>query len=63
MLEIKKYLINNLLTRKNVEFINVFSIIDKHQECLPLISIKTHEPNVKHFSWVSFFRNVEGELT
>lgn len=63
MLEIKKYLINNLLTLKNVEFINVFLIIDKHQECLPLNSIKTHEPNVKHFSWVSFFRNVESELT
>ncbi len=63
MLEIRKYLTNNLLTRKNVEFINVFLIIDKHLECLPLNSIKTHEPNVKHFSWVSFFRNVEGELT
>lgn len=40
-----------------------FLIIDKHQECLPLNSIKTHEHNVKHFSWVSFFRNVESELT
>ena len=49
--------------KKNVEFINVFLIIDKHQECLPLNSIKTHKPNVKHFSWVSFFRNVESELT
>ena len=40
-----------------------FLIIDKHLKCLPLNSIKTHEPNVKHFSWVSFFRNVESELT
>ena len=63
MHEIIKSSCNNLLTRKNVEFINVFLIIDKHLKCLPLNSIKTHEPNVKHFSWVSFFRNVESELT